>query len=125
MSAVEQARTRMEEARTKIKTRIEAIRGGGSPLGGSILGGNILGQGTRLELPAIKEVRQKGAVKVLEEKFPRVKEMREKGVLARITGLTGSTPSSVSTQAIERGTSSVISEVPLKKETRNISIDMN
>jgi hypothetical protein len=90
----------IEEARTKIKTRIEAIRGGGSPLGGS-----ILGQG---EVSPIKAVREKGVLSVLEEKFPKVKEirggggqgvlgvlgerfpkvkeMRERGILARVLG---------------------------------------
>jgi len=80
MSLVEQVRSRVEEIRTRVRSRVEAIRGGGT-LGGSILrgssetsvlGGNILGQG----LPVVKEIREKGAISVLQERFPRLKEVR-------------------------------------------------
>ncbi len=84
MSLVEQARTRLEETRTKIKTRVETVRGGGSSLGGSILGGNLLGQGIG-EMPKLKEIREKGVLGVLSEKFPKVKELKERGILARVT----------------------------------------
>jgi hypothetical protein len=78
MSLAEQVRSRVEEIRTRVRSRVEAIRGGtpGSILRGSsgspVLGGNILGQG----LPVVKEIREKGAISVLQERFPRLKEVR-------------------------------------------------
>ena len=73
MSLVEQARERVEGARTRITARIEAIRGGG-------------GGGGSPELPTLKEIREKGVLAVLGEKFPRVKEIRERGILATKKG---------------------------------------
>ena len=54
----ESVRAKAEEFRTRIRTRVEAIRGGSS--GGS----------------------SPGVLSVLEERFPKIKEIREKGILA-------------------------------------------
>ena len=89
MSLVEQARTRLEEARTRVKTRVEKIRGGSSILSGNP--GHELPtiEEVRAKLPTIEEVKAKGVLSVLEEKFPKVKEIRQKGVLARFLGKSG------------------------------------
>jgi len=81
---MEQARTRLEETRTKLKARAEALRGGKGVLGSKLLGessgglllGEVLGKGALLT--AVKE---KGALGVLEEKFPKIKEIRERKFL--------------------------------------------
>lgn len=113
MSLVEQARTRLTEVQSRVKSRVEAIRGGA--VGGSILSGNMLGQ-ARLEFPKIKEIREKGPVAVLQERFPRLKEIRAGGLLKP--------EKTVSTQAVETAKTSVISEAAIKKESRNISIEL-
>jgi len=117
MSLVEQARTRLTEVQSRVRSRVEAIRGGGGggAIGGSILSGNLLGQ-ARLEFPKIKEIREKGPVAVLQERFPRLKEIRAGGLLKP--------EKTVSTQAVETAKTSVISEGVLKKESRNISIEL-
>jgi hypothetical protein len=115
MSLAEQVRSRVEEMRTRVRSRVEAIRGGGGAVGGSILSGNLLGQ-ARLEFPKIKEIREKGPVAVLQERFPRLKEIRAGGLLKP--------EKTVSTQAVETAKTSVISEAAIKKESRNISIEL-
>jgi hypothetical protein len=123
MSLVEQARTRLTEVQSKVRSRVEAIKGGavgasilkGGAVGASILSGNMLGQ-ARLEFPKIKEIREKGPVAVLQERFPRLKEIRAGGLLKP--------EKTVSTQAVETAKTSVISEGVLKKESRNISIEL-
>ena len=68
---VETARERLEEVRAKgAMAVVKEFRGSS----GGILGeGGILGN-----------VREKGVLAVLEEKFPRVKEIREKGLLGGV-----------------------------------------
>ena len=93
MSLVEQARTRLEETRDRIKTRVESVRGGGSSSNPGlptlkeirekgVLG--VLGGSSSSSSPELlKEIREKGVLSVLEEKFPRVKEIRETRFLGR------------------------------------------
>ena len=93
MSLVEQARTRLEETRDRIKTRFGSIRGGGSNPSSpellkeirekgilGVLGGS---SSSSRDFPTLKEIREKGVLSVLEEKFPRVKELRGRGILSR------------------------------------------
>lgn len=85
MSIIERARSRVEEARTKVM----AIRGGGSnpqlPTLEEIREKGVLGAlgGSSHSPELLKEVREKGVLKVLGEKFPRVKEIRERRLLRR------------------------------------------
>lgn len=84
MSFVEKARERLEEVRTKglmssgnpgggIRERLEEVRTKG------VMG--ALGGSSNPSLPTLKEVREKGILTVLADKFPRIKEIRERGIL--------------------------------------------
>lgn len=88
MSLVEEARTRLEEFRTKGVLvaleekfpKIKEIRGGGGILGGS--SGSSSSSGILAsEGGILATVREKGVLAILEERFPKVKEMRERGIL--------------------------------------------
>jgi len=81
MSMIENIRARLEEVRTSVQTRLSQLRGGG---GGQLLQGGISGQ--LLQGPIISEIREKGPMAVLEERFPKVKEIREKGIMSRLRG---------------------------------------
>jgi len=91
MSLVEQARTRLEETRDRIKARIESIGGSGSssnpefPTLKEIREKGLLAtiRGSSSSPKLLKEVGEKGVLSILEEKFPRVKEIREGGILGR------------------------------------------
>jgi len=84
LSMVENIRARIEELRTTLQTRLGKIRGGG----GQLFEGNLL-SGQLVKAPIISEVREKGAMAVIEERFPRVKEVREKGIIAQLRGTAG------------------------------------
>ena len=89
MSLVEQARTRLEETRDRIKERIESVRGGSSSSNAELpmlkdirekgVLGALRGSGSSPEL--LSQIREKGVLSVLEERFPKVKEMRGEGIL--------------------------------------------
>lgn len=86
MSLVEQARTRLEETRDRIKTRIESVRGGSSSSNAELpmlkdirekgVLGTLRGSGSSPEL--LSQIREKGVLGVLEDK---VKEVRGEGIL--------------------------------------------
>ena len=98
MSLVEKARERLEEVRAKgamavlrgneggnpggivekARERLEEVRARGLREGGILRGEGILGEGI------LGDVREKGVLGVLEEKFPRVKEIRERGLLGGV-----------------------------------------
>jgi len=88
-TVLDTARTRLETARTKLKE----FRGGKGVLGSKLLGessgglllGEALGKGALLT--AVKE---KGALGVLEERFPKIKDLRAGRLLGGGTGSTGS-----------------------------------
>jgi len=82
MSMIENIRARLEEVRTSVQTRMSQLRGGG---GGQLLQGGIF-SGQLLQGPIISEIREKGPMAVLEERFPKVKEIREKGIMSRLRG---------------------------------------
>jgi hypothetical protein len=70
MSLIERVRGRAEEIRAKGPVAyLRELRGSSGSLSPQI--------------PTLKEVREKGLIKVLEERFPRIGEMRARGVLAR------------------------------------------
>jgi len=85
LSVIERAQERIEE----VKTRVAAIRGGGSnpglPTLKEIRERGVLAAlgGSNPRLPTLKMMREKGVLSALEEKFPRVKEMRKGGIFAR------------------------------------------
>ena len=114
MSLVEQARTRLEETRDRIKTRVESVRGGGSSSSSNPglptlqeirekgLLASVRGSSSNPEL--LKEIREKGVLSVLEDKFPRVKEIREGGgILGREGGILGRGAGPLMDRVRERG----------------------
>jgi len=77
MSVLENIRSRVEEMRSNIQTRLSELRGGE---GIALLQGGVLSGQSSGQLPLISEIREKGLLTVLEEKFPRIKEVRERGI---------------------------------------------